>query len=188
MPLSDVPPQSLQLRSGTVYLPPRPLPPLGQLNIASNCFELHGSQTAQQEEQQGGPSVSGANTRPELQVSKVTRSPRKSPPGEGAGLGSRRPSLCEHILFPCILAFGLLRCSLLLPGASGHSCLGRTTPSGLLKHLSQVWPWGMSSAGHCPVRSQVQGHQPGWSAVTLRCRAGQEEAGLRVSSSWEPSL
>lgn len=71
----------------------------------------------------------------------------------------------------------LLWCSLLLPGAPGGSRLGRTTLSGLLKHLGQVWPWGMSSPSHCPMRGQVQQHKCDWSAVELRCRARHRELG-----------
>lgn len=67
-----------------------------------------------------------------------------------------------------------------MPGAPGRSCLGRTTPSGLLKHLGQVCPWRMSSSHHL-MRTQAQRHKHGWPAMKFRCRARHEGVGPRLA-------
>lgn len=81
-------------------------PSLGQLNVASSCFELHGLWTVvQQDEQQEGPSACGANTRPDLQASKVTRNPKEKPPW---GSGRARQQEAKPVgSYPLPLHFSL---------------------------------------------------------------------------------
>lgn len=134
--LSDVPPWSPQLRNETVHLPPR--------GLHSSWRPL-----CQWSKHKASPSGMQGNWET---LGRILM-------GTGQGWAARGQPCVSTSSSPLSQAPRLLWCSLLLPGAPGGSRPGRTTPSGLLNHLGQAWPWGMSSPSHCPMRGQVQAAQ-----------------------------